>query len=123
MEAKAVTKSRWLDRLEKGEYMYQDLVEILFFYSKQVVGKHINRRGESLSVVIAELDRMDSIVRESRKRKSRWSANECSYNELLEILSEYHKEVHGTPLRMDGQPLETVIAELDALDAYTNVII
>lgn len=119
MNCTETPKSRWIDRLEKGEYIPDDLAQILYFYSKQVVGHHIDMKGKPLSDVIAELDRMDLIVRQSRFKKSRWSTNEYSYNELVEILSDYHKDVHGTRLRMQGEPIEKILAALDALDAFT----
>lgn len=47
---------------------------------------------------------------------SRWNTYE--YDELVDTLSDYHKDVFGYRLRMYGEPREAVIAELDSLDAY-----
>lgn len=47
---------------------------------------------------------------------SRWDSYE--YDELVDTLSDYHKDVFGYRLRMYGESREAVIAELDSLDAY-----
>ena len=47
---------------------------------------------------------------------SRWDTYE--YDDLVNTLSDYHKDVFGTRLRMYGESREAVIAELDSLDAY-----
>lgn len=61
------TESRWVRGVNQGEYCYKDLVDILFFYSKQVVGSNISMLGEPQDRVIAELDRMDEIVRANKR--------------------------------------------------------
>lgn len=47
---------------------------------------------------------------------SQWNTYE--YDELVNVLSDYHKDVFGYRLRMNGEPREAVIAELEGLDAY-----
>ena len=47
---------------------------------------------------------------------TRWDSYE--YDELVEVLSDYHKDVFGTRVRMNGAPRESVIAELDRIDRY-----
>lgn len=47
---------------------------------------------------------------------SRWDTWE--YNELCDILSDYHKDVFGYRLRMFGEPKEAIVAELDRIDQY-----
>lgn len=47
---------------------------------------------------------------------SRWDTYE--YDELVDTLSDYHKDVHGFRLRMYGESREAVIAALDSLDSY-----
>lgn len=47
---------------------------------------------------------------------SRWDTYE--YDELVDTLSDYHKDVHGFRMHMNGQPREDVIYELDLLDLY-----
>ncbi len=54
--------NRWTRGVQMGEYVYQDLVSILFFYSKQVIGTNIDLKGAPQERVIAELNRMDEIV-------------------------------------------------------------
>ena len=49
---------------------------------------------------------------------SRWDTYE--YEELVNVLSDYHKDVFGCRLRMNGEPREAVIAELDRIDAYMD---
>ena len=51
---------------------------------------------------------------------SRW--NEYDYDELCDILSDYHKDVHGFRCRMYGEPKEAVIAKLESLDAYMEAM-
>lgn len=40
------------------------------------------------------------------------------YDELADILSDYHKDVFGYRLRMYGEDREVLISELKKLDAY-----
>jgi len=47
---------------------------------------------------------------------SRWDTWE--YDELVEALSDYHKDVFGYRLRMNGESREVVIQELLYLDRY-----
>lgn len=47
---------------------------------------------------------------------SRWDSYE--YDELADTLSDYHKDVFGVRLRMYGEARETLIEELDRIDAY-----
>lgn len=47
---------------------------------------------------------------------SRWDTWE--YDELVSILSDYHKDVFGHRMRMAGRPREEIIDELDAIDQY-----
>lgn len=47
---------------------------------------------------------------------SRW--NSWSYDELVDVLSDYHKDVFGYRLRLNGKPKEVLIAHLDSLDEY-----
>lgn len=47
---------------------------------------------------------------------SRWDTYE--YDELADVLSDYHKDVFGYRLRMYGEPRERLIEELDSLDSY-----
>lgn len=47
---------------------------------------------------------------------SHWDTWE--YDELVNVLSDYHKDVFGTRLRMNGEPKESIIAELDRIDSY-----
>lgn len=47
---------------------------------------------------------------------SRWDS--WNYDELTEVLSDYHKDVFGYRLRMYGAPKEAIIAELDSIDRY-----
>lgn len=47
---------------------------------------------------------------------SRW--NTWGYEELVNILSDYHKDVFGYRLRMNGEPRNIIINELDRIDAY-----
>lgn len=49
---------------------------------------------------------------------SRWDT--WQYDELVEALSDYHKDVHGYRLRMNGEPREAIVAALDSLDAYMD---
>lgn len=49
---------------------------------------------------------------------SRWDTWE--YNELVDVLSDYHKDVFGYRLRMNGEPREAIIAELTQIDAYMD---
>ena len=50
---------------------------------------------------------------------SRWDTWE--YDELVDVLSDYHKDVFGFRLRMNGEPREAVIAELVYLDNYMEI--
>lgn len=47
---------------------------------------------------------------------SRWENYE--YDELVDTLSDYHKDVFGYRLRMNGESREAVIQELLYLDQY-----
>lgn len=47
---------------------------------------------------------------------SRWDTYE--YDDLVNTLSDYHKDVFGYRMRMYGEPREAVIAQLDSLDSY-----
>lgn len=47
---------------------------------------------------------------------SRWDT--WQYDELVEALSDYHKDVFGTRLRMNGEPREAIVEELQKLDRY-----
>lgn len=49
---------------------------------------------------------------------SRWDT--WQYDELVEALSDYHKDVFGTRLRMNGEPKEAIVRELDRIDAYMD---
>ena len=49
---------------------------------------------------------------------TRWDSWE--YDELVNVLSDYHKDVHGFRLRMNGEPREAVIAALSSLDSYMD---
>lgn len=51
---------------------------------------------------------------------SRWDSWE--YDELVNVLSDYHKDVFGCRLRMYGEPRQAVIAELDSLDKYMDAM-
>ena len=45
---------------------------------------------------------------------------ESKYNnlDLADVLSDYHKDVHGFRLRMDGESRLTLVRELENLDRY-----
>lgn len=47
---------------------------------------------------------------------TRWDNYE--YDELVDILSDYHKDVFGYRMRMNGESREAVIQELVYLDRY-----
>lgn len=47
---------------------------------------------------------------------SRW--DNYSYDELVDVLSDYHKDVFGYRLRMNGALREEVIGQLESLDDY-----
>lgn len=47
---------------------------------------------------------------------SRW--DDYEYDELVDTLSDYHKDVFGYRLRMNGEAREAVINELVYLDRY-----
>lgn len=47
---------------------------------------------------------------------SRWDTYE--YNELVDTLSDYHKDVFGYRLRLNGSDRATLIEELDRIDQY-----
>lgn len=49
---------------------------------------------------------------------SRWDT--CQYDELVNVLSDYHKEVFGTRLRMNGESREAIIHELVQIDNYMD---
>ena len=44
------------------------------------------------------------------------------YDELVSILSDYSKDVHGFRLRMNGEPKEAVINALVGLDNYMEMM-
>ena len=47
---------------------------------------------------------------------SKW--NEYEYDDLVAVLSDYSKDVHGYRLRMNGESRENIIKALDGIDAY-----
>ena len=47
---------------------------------------------------------------------TRWDSWE--YDDLANVLSDYHKDVFGCRLRMYGESKEAIIAELVSLDNY-----
>ena len=47
---------------------------------------------------------------------TRWDT--WQYDELVEAISDYHKDVFGTRLRMNGEPKEAILRELNRIDAY-----
>lgn len=47
---------------------------------------------------------------------SRWDT--WQYDELVEALSDYHKDVFGFRLRMNGKPREEIVNHLVCLDEY-----
>jgi hypothetical protein len=49
---------------------------------------------------------------------SNWNDSKYSNDDLADILSDYHKDVHGFRLRMAGSPRAELVAELDRLDQY-----
>jgi len=49
---------------------------------------------------------------------SKWNDSKYCNDELADILSDYHKSVHGFRLRMAGSPRTELVAELDRLDQY-----
>lgn len=49
---------------------------------------------------------------------SRWNDKIYTDADLAEILSDYHKDVHGTRLRMFGECRAALVRQLDYLDAY-----
>ena len=48
-----------------------------------------------------------------------WFKSRYSDAELAEILSDYHKSVHGFRKRMHGAGRCTLVKELELLDAYS----
>lgn len=48
------------------------------------------------------------------------SWNEYDYDELVGILSDYSKDVHGYRLRMNGESKENVIKALEGIDKYMD---
>ena len=46
---------------------------------------------------------------------SKWNDSKYSNDDLADILSDYHKDVHGFRLRMAGSPRDELVAELDRL--------
>lgn len=48
-----------------------------------------------------------------------WFKSQYSDADLAEILSDYHKSVHGFRKRMAGVGRATLVRELEALDAYS----
>jgi hypothetical protein len=56
---------------------------------------------------------------------SNWRNPEYSYADLCDTLSDYHKEVYGVRCRMfceDESNREQVIAELESLDSYMEIM-
>jgi hypothetical protein len=51
---------------------------------------------------------------------SKWNDARYSNDELADILSDYHKDVHGFRLRMAGSPRAELVEELDRLDRYAD---
>jgi hypothetical protein len=51
---------------------------------------------------------------------SKWNDARYSNDELADILSDYHKDVHGFRLRMAGSPRADLVEELDRLDRYAE---
>jgi hypothetical protein len=51
---------------------------------------------------------------------SKWNDARYSNEELADILSDYHKDVHGFRLRMAGSPRAELVEELDRLDRYAE---
>ena len=41
-----------------------------------------------------------------------------SYAELVDTLSDYHKDIHGFRLRMNGEPIKEVLRQLLFLDKH-----
>ena len=44
------------------------------------------------------------------------------YNELADLLSDYHKDVFGFRKRMWGEPAEVLCDELDRIDQYMDAM-
>ena len=51
---------------------------------------------------------------------SKWNDSKYSNDELEDILSDYHKAVHGFRCRMAGSPRAELVEELDRLDRYVK---
>ena len=51
---------------------------------------------------------------------SKWNDARYSNEELADILSDYHQDVHGFRLRMAGSPRAELVEELDRLDRYAE---
>ena len=51
---------------------------------------------------------------------SKW--NEYEYDDLVCVLSDYSKDVHGYRLRMNGSPREDVIKALEGIDKYMDML-
>ena len=51
---------------------------------------------------------------------SKWNDARYSNDELADILSDYHKDVHGFRLRMARSPRAELVEELDRLDRYAE---
>jgi hypothetical protein len=51
---------------------------------------------------------------------SKWNDARYSNDELADILSDYHKDVHGFRLRMAGSHRAELVEELDRLDRYAE---
>ena len=49
---------------------------------------------------------------------NRWDS--WQYDELVNVLSDYHKDVFGIRLRMNGEPREAIINELVKIDNYMD---
>lgn len=53
---------------------------------------------------------------EKELNMSKW--NEYEYDDLVAIVSDYSKDVHGYRLRMNGDSRENIIKVLDGIDQY-----
>lgn len=51
---------------------------------------------------------------------TRWDSYD--YDDLVNILSDYSKDVQGFRMRMHGAPREAIINALDGLDKYMEVM-
>ena len=49
---------------------------------------------------------------------SKWNDPKYDDEYLAEILSDYHKDVHGFRVRMHGESREALVEALDSLDRF-----